>query len=177
MNELSSVLRDATAAIEYGYFELPIAEGNPVFRERVYCYELYHQMRAHWPPETPFKLNGELDKQGHPILRELGASGAKPDFLVHTPGDMDGNYAIIEVKHSSSLRGIRKDLRTLEQFATRVRYRRAIYLFYGWHDPTEIASRVQTIGRKLRLDTPIEIWLHSDVGQPANQLALLSSSG
>ena len=89
---------------------------------------------------------------------------------------MDGNYAIIELKHSSSLRGVRKDLRTLDLFATRVRYQRAIYLFYGWYDPTDIVTRVQTVGRELKLSTPIEVWLHSGVGTPANQVALLSPS-
>jgi hypothetical protein len=48
MNELSDVLAEATAAIEARYFRLPIAGGDPIYRERVYCYELYHQMRLLW---------------------------------------------------------------------------------------------------------------------------------
>ena len=102
MNELSAILGDAANAVSEAYFRLSIDGGDPVYRERVYCYELYHQMRLRWPTNTPFYLNGEIDKAAHPILRELGADFAKPDFLVHQPGHMSGNHAVIEVKTSSA---------------------------------------------------------------------------
>jgi hypothetical protein len=112
MKELSQILTDATQAIEGWYFLLNIAGGDPIYRERVYCYELYHQMRLRWPPRCPFFLNGEVDKSAHPILTQLGAGRAKPDFLVHQPGNMEGNHAIIEVKNSfASAAHIRTDLR------------------------------------------------------------------
>src|SRR5689334_19126753 len=98
MNELTALLADATASIRPEYFNLPIHGGSPVYRERVYCYELYHQLRLKWPDNCPLMLNGEVDKTAHPILSGLGASYAKPDLLVHGPGDMSRNYAIIEVK-------------------------------------------------------------------------------
>src|SRR5689334_4096228 len=98
MNELTEILADATAHVGPEYFRLPIDGGGPLYRERVYCYELYHQMRLRWPLHGPFMLNGEVDKSAHPILSTLGASYAKPDLLVHGPGHMSRNYAIIEVK-------------------------------------------------------------------------------
>jgi hypothetical protein len=103
MKELSQILCNATAAIEGGYFHLKIDGGQPVYRERVYCYELYHQMRVLWPPECQFSLNlnGEVDKIAHPILENRGIY-SKPDFLVHVPGCMSGNYAIIEVKNAET---------------------------------------------------------------------------
>ena len=101
MKELTQVLEKATRAIGAGYFCLNIDGGHPIYRERVYCYELYHQMRSLWPPESPFYLNGEVDKRAHPILRELGADNAIPDLLVHQPGNMSGNHAVIEVKNSN----------------------------------------------------------------------------
>lgn len=125
MDELTSILEQATASIEQGYFHLRIDGGDPVYRERVYCYELYHQMRLLWPRETPFYLNGEIDKAAHPILMELGAAFAKPDLLVHTPGHMSGNHAVIEVKSpGASNDGIRSDLAKLTLFLTAVGYRR-----------------------------------------------------
>ena len=86
MNELDSTLQQSTAAIEAGYFQLRVAGGDaPIYRERVYCYELYHQMRLCWPKEgCPFVLNGEVDKGGHPILGPMGLGGI-PDFLVTDP--------------------------------------------------------------------------------------------
>ena len=44
MEELDLVIQEATAAIDAMYFQLPVDGGDPVYRERVYCYELYHQM-------------------------------------------------------------------------------------------------------------------------------------
>lgn len=71
MDELTRILKDATAGIGQGYFHLNVDGGNPIYRERVYCYELYHQMRLRWPADTEYCLNGEIDKAAHPILRTL----------------------------------------------------------------------------------------------------------
>ena len=52
-----------------------------------------------------------------------------PDFLIHTPGDMKGNYTIIEVKHSKAKNeNIDDDLEKLSLFQSQVGYQRAIYL-------------------------------------------------
>ena len=167
MNELTDILQAATTGIESMYFHLKIDGGDPVFRERVYCYELYHQMRSNWPPQSHYYLNGELDKSAHPILRELGADHAKPDQLVHTPGAMAGNYAIIEVKHSTGAAGIRKDLQALDLFVRRVRYQRAIYLIYGREANARGVEKIEAIANEFQNLVPIEVWLHSEVGQPA----------
>jgi len=175
MNELTDILRAATAGIHPMYFHLNIDGGNPVFRERVYCYELYHQMRCKWPSESRYFLNGELDKSAHPILRDLGADHAKPDLLVHTPGAMAGNYAIIEVKHSTAAEGIRKDLRTLDLFVRKVGYQRAIYLIYGHEANTRGVEKIEAIiaDDEFRELVPIELWLHSTAGQPATHNTML----
>src|SRR5262249_333596 len=110
MKELSQVLSKATSCIEWRYFHLAVDGGPQIYRERVYCYELYHQMRSLWPDHCPYYLNGEVDKRAHPILTKLGVGGI-PDLLVHQPGDMAGNYAIIEVKNALvGTSGIRNDL-------------------------------------------------------------------
>ena len=110
MQELTGILEAATAGIGPTYFRLSIDGGDPIYRERVYCYELYHQMRQRWPSSSEFFLNGEIDKAAHPILRQLGATNTKPDLLIHRPGYMSGNHAIVEVKHCrTSPKGIAKD--------------------------------------------------------------------
>lgn len=83
MHQLTELLQRATANVPAQYFQVTLDGGDPIYRERVYCYELYHQLRCQWPTDTPFNLNGELDKAAHPILRELDADYAKPDFLIH----------------------------------------------------------------------------------------------
>ncbi|MCC7333855.1 MAG: hypothetical protein IT422_02090 [Pirellulaceae bacterium] len=173
MNVLSEILQTATAGVEARYFHLQVAGGTPVYRERVYCYELYHQMRKNWPVDCQFHLNGEVDKQAHPILRRLGADSAKPDFLIHNPGAMERNYAIIEVKHSMARAGVEKDLRTLDLFVREVRYQRAIYLIYGSQANTEGVEQIKAIANNLQINTPIEMWLHSEVNQQAKHYATL----
>jgi hypothetical protein len=177
MNELSDVLADATRSIEAEYFHLSIDGGGPVYRERVYCYELYHQMRNHWPRGCPFYLNGEIDKAAHPKLANLGADHAKPDLLVHQPGYMRGNHAIIEVKSPrATIPEIRKDLNTLSIFVNRVGYQRAIYLHYGYEADSKVVERVNRVASLMENIPAIEIWVHSEVGQPAQQVHELKSN-
>jgi hypothetical protein len=122
----------ATVNIGEHYFQLPVAEReDPVYRERVYCYELYHRVREQMPDDYPYRLDGELDKMGHPLIQN-SVGGVKPDFLVHERGVMNKNLVIIEVKPINVVRdGIKKDMETLCGFLAKAQYFRAIYLIYG----------------------------------------------
>ena len=42
MKELTEIIEGATAGVGSGYFHLKIDGEDPIYRERVYCYELYH---------------------------------------------------------------------------------------------------------------------------------------
>ena len=170
MHQLTELLQHATANVPAQYFQVALDGGDPIYRERVYCYELYHQLRCQWPTNTPFYLNGELDKAAHPILRRLGADYAKPDFLIHQPGYMAENHTIIEVKSSNAQwNGIEKDLRTLSLFREKVNYQRAIYLLFGY-EVKIAAERVHRVVAELDGLQPIELWLHAAPGKPAQQV-------
>lgn len=124
MDELSGLLADAAAAVAPEYFHLPIHGSDPVYRERVYCYELYHQLRLRWPAASPYRLNGEIDKRAHPYFADGAAP--KPDLLVHEPGT-GRNHAIFEVKSlHGQADGTVKDLDTLCRFRHDTGYERAI---------------------------------------------------
>lgn len=171
MDGLTDVLGAATAHIGADYFHLPVHGGGPVYRERVYCYELYHQMRLRWPNEGPFRLNGEVDKAAHPILSQRGASHAKPDLLVHGPGDMGLNHAIIEVKSlRASGDGIEKDLNTLSLFRRAVGYERAIYLIYGGERLGRVFAWIDRLAGRIPDLPVVEVWAHQQVGRPAENL-------
>lgn len=173
MRDLTVLLEEATAGVPSKYFHVHIDGGDPIYRERVYCYELYHQLRCLWPVESEFFLNGELDKSAHPILREIGADYAKPDLLVHKPGYMNGNHAIIEVKSSNAQNeGITKDLNTLALFRTRVGYDRAIYLLFGY-EAENTAERVRRAAQLIDGLPEIELWTHSAPGQTATYNPLI----
>jgi len=176
MNELNDILADATAAIDTEYFRLPIDGGNPVYRERVYCYELYHQMRSQWPlrEDCRYLLNGEVDKRAHVLLHQLGVRGEKPDLLVHRPGHMEDNHAVIEVKHANaSPRGILKDLKTLTVFRNQAGYQRSIYLIYGNTADERFVRRIERAAVSVEGSGGIEVWLHSEVHAAAMQFGVL----
>jgi len=119
-------------------------------------------MRLRWPA-IPYRLNGEIDKGGHPYFRsERGKP--KPDLLVHVPGGGD-NYAVIEVKSSrAKAKEIRKDLKTLGRFQTHG-YRRAIYLIYG------VEAVLRRIDRyAAEITNPIEVWFHPSPHVPATRV-------
>ncbi|MBX3426061.1 MAG: hypothetical protein KF688_10310 [Pirellulales bacterium] len=168
MRELNDILAAATEAIHADYFLLPIDGGPAVSRERVYCYELYHQLRLRWPEGCDYSLGGEVDKRNHPILKDLEADRCIPDLLVHTPGDMRGNAAIIEVKVSKGLKAkhIRKDIRTLSRFVVDVRYQRAIYLIYGHTADNRLLNRIERIAVS-ECRCLIELWTHIEAESEA----------
>ena len=127
-------LTRAGAKIQSYYHRIPVAGlRDPVFRERVYCYELYHQLRNVSGDDFPYKLYGEVDKVGHPTIQYfLGAK--KPDFIVHKPGDMKHNLVVVEVKPVTvkyELDELREDLKTLQGFLDKAKYYRGIMLVYG----------------------------------------------
>jgi hypothetical protein len=177
MHELDQILVSATQSIREEYFQLPIdGREEPIYRERVYCYELYHQMRCNWPNGSSFTLSGEVDKSGHPLIRGNGLDRAKPDFLVHVPGDMGGNHAVIEVKPINAQRGgLKKDLITLTAFRRYASYERALYLFYGGGAIKNIIAQLQDLADKDRgksIDLSlIEFWWQGVANEPAHWLA------
>lgn len=79
-----------------------------------------------------YALSGEIDKQGHPIIR-----ACSPDFVFHLPGDMNSNIAVVEVKPANGdIEGIRKDVETLTDFVAQgIGYRVGIHLVYGGRKP------------------------------------------
>jgi hypothetical protein len=158
------LLVDATELIPKVYFQLPVAEKEePIYRERVYCYELYHQLRTLLEPEPGFSgysLGGEINKQGHPIIRQCA-----PDFVLHAPGGMDDNL-VVEVKPvNASLKGIQKDLKTLKYFLSEpVGYKLGVQLVYG--DDQAAFSRFRDIYHRAGLQH-VRLYRHQYHGKPA----------
>lgn len=103
-NRFLELLSTACERVGQDYVMLAVAGGSPIYRERVYCYELYHQFRlltGNVPAEEP-RLFGEVDKKGHPSVSD-DIKGTIPDFLVHVPGSMEFNVACVEVKMAGRL--------------------------------------------------------------------------
>ena len=178
MQEFTDILYDATKSISVQYFQLPVAgQELTIYRERVYCYELYHQIRTRWPMDTPYLLGGEIDKNGHPFIRGNYLDRTKPDFLIHVPGQMDDNKLVMEVKTiKSNWQSIKKDLLVLTAYRKSACYQRAIFLVYG-NSQRGINRFKQTVRSIADKNTSrlvdvhlIELWHHSSCGQGATKI-------
>ena len=137
-------LSRACTLVSDKYFEIDVAGAeNRIFRERVYCYELYHQLRINLGEDFPYQLVGELNKTNHPVL--MGCIGGRiPDFLVHFPGQMDRNLVVMEVKPISERPyRIERDIYKLKLFLDEGRYYKAISLVYG-NARAEVIERIHS---------------------------------
>lgn len=111
---------------------------NPfgIVRERVFCYELYHQMRLIQSQRglTDIRIHGEIDKNGY--FEFDGDAQKNPDFVFHVPGMMKGNAIVVEVKgklEGSYQGGICKDIETLSKFTNNKHYYRlGLLIIYNY---------------------------------------------
>jgi len=131
-------LLDASLNMDPKYFKLSVSYQDYEYRERVYCYELYHQIRKIIEDDFPYALCGEVDKRGHEKIEECGA--IIPDFLIHNPGFMGpcDNLIIIEVKSIEGIevgdanRGLIKDINKIKcMINLKNGYHKGIILVYG----------------------------------------------
>jgi hypothetical protein len=134
-DEFRIALDKSLIAIEPHYFHIKRYHSKLAWRERAYCYELYHQLRCHLRKDFPYTLHGEIDKSGAGYVCEqfkfnkLGCPN--PDFVVHIPGKPK-NLAVVEVKSStSSKKGAQKDVNKLKIFIKNIEYQHGIFLFFG----------------------------------------------
>lgn len=161
---------------EVHYFKIKFAGSEELkFRERVYCYELYHQLRNILGDEFEYKLDGEVDKIGHLFYQETGPK--KPDLIVHVPGDMDRNLVVIEVKPvtvAARITELEEDIKTLKGFLEEGNYYRAIMLVYsnGQDLPEKILSKVKSLIKNYEKRGQILLVWHRGPGQKLKKVEI-----
>jgi len=132
------LLAAGTRRIGIEYFEIQRFKQDKQFRERTYCYELYHQMRCFAGTEfgcNDLLLMGELDKVSHHDFSTTRIHGAKPDFVFHHPGVPDKNHTVIEVKLTvTKPETWVEDLATLDGFMDAPDYSFGVLLLVGPED-------------------------------------------
>jgi hypothetical protein len=186
--EFMELLEVACSSVDRLWFNLPVADiggaaGVTAYRERVYCYELYHQLRLlTGPPGGPvdgsphYTLSGEIDKAG---LNAMTLGGKhKPDLVWHVPGDSGHNAVVVEVKtaYRWSRRGVAKDLETLSTFlsAPNRSYRRGVLLVFGRTDQEWLRNRVGRAADAANTDRGAlqraHIWWHPHAGERPKDL-------
>ncbi len=139
MNRYIQKITQALDRIERPYFKLETTyEPSGIVRERVFCYELYHQLRLSMGNDLGLTLNGEIDKRGHidfdPEHRK------NPDFVFHIPGQHKGNTIVMEVKgRIDTPEDIVKDFKTITTFVDRYQYQLGVFLLYN-HSFAELSE-------------------------------------
>jgi hypothetical protein len=125
-----------------GYLANRDGKEHSKFAERVFCYELYHQVMIHWEQEgVPDKavVHGELAKSAYFKTRLIAAfegRGTYPDLLFHQPGSMDWNLVVVEVKGSRCRASdLKHDVIKLRAYLTGGRYAIGVLLVVGEDDP------------------------------------------
>ncbi|MGH1144280.1 hypothetical protein [Bacillus pseudomycoides] len=107
--------------------------------ERVFCYELYHQLRKIMEQNNLNEkviLQAELRKPqvSSEIEQLFGIQSTDgvyyPDFLIHEPDTYDNQDLIIEVKANPRLtvEDMKKDILKIDQFINRYKYKKGIFL-------------------------------------------------
>lgn len=169
---LDDLLVQAALRVEQDYFDLariPSSSAVPsqAHLERVYTYELYHQMRTLMPVQSTvvtdldarWRLHGEVDKSGSYIPGRL-----VPDFIWHVPGK-ERNGHVIEVKRASA-RGsaLLADVVKLGHFLE-AGYERATLVIVGVLSARRLANVLSAIGDSPRDSTRrVQILLHEKAG-------------
>lgn len=168
------MLRQATAQVGPAYFTLLTMDHvEPISRERVYCYELYHQFRSAWPSEGVLKaysINGEVDKMGHAAFAGP-LRGAKPDFVVHVPGSMEHNLVTVEVKRRSATpESLTDDLEKLHLMTNVGQYYRGILVVFGEPRGDNITPAFRGLSDAAAESCAagtVQVWTHSRPHEPA----------
>lgn len=126
----TSFLTQALDNVDKEYFKI-LTTYDEIVRERVFCYELYHQMRLlqNIHGLSGFALSGEIDKRGHTGIET--EDWKNPDFVFHEYGTFDRNEIIIEVKGKINVEGIKKDFKTLLKYASRYQYNHSFFILYN----------------------------------------------
>lgn len=162
-------LEQATQAIGESYFLLPIAgHDRPIKRERVYCYELFHQLRLALR-DSPLTLTGEPDKRGHPNFPPIN-----PDFILHTPGHHEQNTAAVEVECRVGLKHLVKDMRNLKTMRDHGYRILVLLLFANSHVPwPKLAQAAHEANLELG---EVAVFLHQVAGQAATRQQAVTSA-
>ena len=136
------MIKTALSQVEPDYFKVPTTyELSGIVRERVFCYELYHQLRKLRNSKTTkldLELNGEIDKRSHIDFDKKDRKN--PDFVFHNPGTHERNTLVIEVKGKLHKRGIEKDFNTISTFIEKYEYKAGIFILYN-HSIQELTEK------------------------------------
>jgi hypothetical protein len=120
-NCFTRCLGESIKAIKKCYFQVEVNEQEPMWRERVYCYELYHQLRCRMEKLkfSNYTLHGEIDKNcNHGICMAF----SEERYNLDKPNDLEEllkNYLDLKEKsttdgHKLKVVEVREDVKSIK---------------------------------------------------------------
>ncbi len=163
--DIEGLLKCATKGIAAEWFSITNSDERNKFKERVYCYELYHQLRL-LDCGNELLWQCEVDKSRRPEFKR-----EKPDFILHVPNS-EVNHLVMEVKTSESdSRGWKKDVETLIRFLDDHRYKKAYFLIFGGRNPSLRLQNLGSVNSSRQTSvSKIEVWWHKNSEEEATKL-------
>jgi len=151
VRQYMELIKDAITHVAPEYFNLKTTyEPSGIVRERVFCYELYHQIQCRMSPCHRLSLNGKMHKSGHIDFDRTDRKN--PDFVFHIPGTHEQNTLIIEVKGTLKYRQkIMGNFQTLLTFISKYRYKAGVFILYNH----SIAELITAVGEKFKELAPL----------------------
>lgn len=162
------ILCSSIIGIGQCYFEVKRKNELAVQRERVYCYELYHQLRQNLGDDFRYTLHAEIDKRGQQIVWKRVGNYTNPDFVVHIPGAGLGKefqLVVMEVKASSRLdaENLKQDIDKLRVYIEEVEYYKGAFLVFGTQNHH---SSVLELIENTDVPDNVSIFWHDEIGRP-----------
>ena len=131
--------------VAFEYFQAKTVDNIIQYNERVFCYELYHQLRLLDRGSLPnYSINGEIPKQlQFPSIGDYGIytnikydftdidkHRITPDIVIHeSQENKDGQHLIIEVKNSKNkVTTIDWDLYKLLVYVDKLNFKKGVYI-------------------------------------------------
>ncbi|SNR73689.1 hypothetical protein [Flavobacterium sp. ov086] len=154
-NEFHDVIKDSLCNVEKKYIEQITVTSRTKYNERVFCYELYHQLRRKSEEFKNLTISGEAVKSEFQF-KNLGKNKT-PDILIHNFGTIENNEVVIEVKTSknkqSVLQGLKKDILVLDLFTDnttlKIDYKLGLYIVFHF-DFFELLNENEKIKKSVK---------------------------
>ena len=106
----------------------PVETAAQAWQERIFAYELYHQLRLLWTANPTLRAYCVIHAEVRKGYQHIAGFDYMPDFLFHLP-EPDRNHAVVEVKLAA--RDLKADLKKLVRFHDEFNYNDIIEILVG----------------------------------------------
>lgn len=93
--------REALLRVSPAYYQTRVPDSSSTFGERVFAYELYHQLRLRF--DSAFYVHGEFRKGLSLLLSSCSDATIIPDIVIHQSDTLENNLIAVEIKSTPAL--------------------------------------------------------------------------